>query len=236
VSTSGWRRLDFLISRRKFLREHSLEFPDLFWLSWAAIAGVVLSEMALLVELVLPSANNPSFLRLLFLWPIWSAITLSDVLFAADLFHGTGLEIAPITGIIGAIIFAGTAALLDIVPSARDRLRLTIVVVWIAGIVFTAAGWSLVRSAEPFTSGSRAEIVSKSINNDDPSADWHRAIRRVAVHGYTVEIETLLHPGDTKAARPICVAAANAKTSGELHLATAWVRTVDGEVLCGGSA
>jgi hypothetical protein len=217
-------------------RERGFEFSEFFWLGWAALAGVVLAEIALLIELVLSSAMGPGFFRLLFLWPVWLAITLSDVLFASGLFRGTGFEIAPITGLIGALIFAGTAALLDIVPSARDRLRLTIVVVWIAGIVFTWASWSLVRSAEPFTSGSRAEVVSRSINNYDPRADWHRVIQRVVVHGYTAEIETLLHPGDTKAAQPICAAVANAKTSGGLHLATAWVRTVDGEVLCGGSA
>jgi hypothetical protein len=217
-------------------RERGFEFREFFWLGWAALAGVVLAEIALLIELVLSSAMGPGFFRLLFLWPVWLAITLSDVLFASGLFHGTGLEIVPITGVIGALIFAGTAALLDIVPSARDRLRLTIVVVWIAGIVFTWASWSLVRSAEPFTSGSRAEVVSRSINNYDPRADWHRSIQRIAVHGYTVEIGTLLHPGDTKEVRLICVAAANAKTSGDLHLATAWVRSIDGEVLCGGSA
>lgn len=236
MSTPSLRRRGKHAALRTLWREHSFEFHEFFWLGWAALAGVVLAEIALLLELVLPSAMGPGIFRLLVLWPIWLAVTLGDVLFAAGLFHGTGLEIVPITGIIGALIFAGTTALLDIVPSARDRLRLTIGVVWIAGIVFTAAGWSLVRNAEPFTSGSRAEVVSRSMNDADPSSEWHRAIQRIAVHGYTVEIETLLNPGDTHAARPICVAAASAKSNGELPLATAWVRSVDGEILCGGSA
>lgn len=234
--TPNSRHHDSISRLRIFWRDRSIEFSAFFWLGWAAVAGAILAEIALLFELALPSTVGPGFLRLLFLWPVWLAITLSNILFASDLFHGTGLELVPIVGIVGAIIFAGTAAVSDLVRSARDRLRLTIVAVWVAGMVFTSTSWSLVRSAEPLTAGSGSETMLRSMDDDDPSASWHDAIQRVAVHDHTVEIETLLHPGDSRVARPICVAAANAKSSGGVQLATAWVRAIDGEILCGGAA